>query len=351
MFLINKEIAKCKGFVLLVISVLLLLTTSSCHHYASNIFTYNYVTMSTVLEMRFEADSVGMANKLKDQVITEVERLESIFDRNIEVSEVSVVNNNAGIRPVKVSKELFYLVEEAIEYATLTEGAFDPTIAPLVDLWGFIDFDQERDDYRVPQDYEIASKLELVDYKLIELNKDNSTIYLPVEGMALELGGIAKGYIVDRALDILKREGIENAYINAGGDIALLGKRPDGNLWRIAIEHPRKESADHYLAILDISDSAVLTSGDYIKYFEKGGKRYHHLLDPQTGMPANLLISVTIIAETATDADALSTAVFVMGPLEGFALIEGIKGVEAVMVKPDFEILISSGLVELLEIQ
>ena len=165
---------------------------------------------------------------------------------------------------------------------------------------------------------------------------------------SLDLGGIAKGYIVDRGLALLAQAGVENAFLNAGGDIAILGTKPDGTPWRVGIRHPR--GADHYIAVLSMTGGAVVTSGDYERTFEAGGQRYHHILDPSTGYPAGDLTSVTITAPTATEADALSTAVFVLGPERGLALVESLPGVEAVLVTRDLEIMVSTGLVGKIEL-
>jgi len=194
----------------------------------------------------------------------------------------------------------------------------------------------------------MANSIGLVDYTRIELDKDLSTIYLPDTGMSMELGGIAKGFIIDRALQILTEAGVQNAYINAGGDIGLIGPNRGGKPWIIGIRHPRDNN--EVIAVLPVSGGAVVTSGDYERVFEEGGVTYHHILNPRTGMPAIDLISVTIIAETVIEADALSTAVFVLGPVDGLALIEELPGIEGILITPELELLVSSGLEGILEL-
>jgi thiamine biosynthesis lipoprotein len=168
-------------------------------------------------------------------------------------------------------------------------------------------------------------------------------VYLPKSGTEIDLGGIAKGYVVDRAVDVLRQSGITSASVDAGGDIRLIGGKPGGRPWRVGVRHPRER--DRIIAVLELLDSAVVTSGDYERYFMLGGTRYHHLLDPDTGLPAAGLASVTVVAADATTADALSTTVFVMGRERGLALIESLPGVEAILVTAELDVILSSGLV------
>ncbi len=313
-------------------------------HHVVNTFTYSHIAMDTVLEIRFQARGIRAAEKVRDDIFNEVERLEKLFSRSIPGSDVTKVNNSAGQEPVPVSKEVFYVTEKAIQYAELTGGTFDPTIAPLTDLWGFF----SEYDYRVPDEQEIERVLELVDYSLIELNENDNSIYLPLEGMGLELGGIAKGFIVDQSLEILRKAEINNAYVNAG-DIGLLGYRPDGEPWRIGIRNPRDEG--DMVAVLPLVDRSIDTSGDYERAFEKDGIKYHHLLDPHTGKPAQELASVTVIADKTLDADVLSTAAFILGIDAGFMLIEELKNTEGVFITPELNVTYTSGLQDLIELE
>ncbi|MFO7951991.1 MAG: FAD:protein FMN transferase [Bacillota bacterium] len=305
---------------------------------------YTKIAMDTVVELRIQVRGEEEAAHIKEQVFEEMERLEGLFTRTLKGSDVYRVNEHAGQKPVKVSPEVFQLTEKALEYARLSDGAFDPTIAPITDLWGFL-----GQEYRVPPDQELKDKLSLVDYEKIELNYEESKIYLPEKGMALELGGIAKGFIVDQAIEILLTKGIEHAFINAGGDIGLIGSRPDGEPWRIGVRNPRHEQ--EMIAVLPVSDLAVVTSGDYERAFEEDGTRYHHILDPETGMPAEELASATILAESVAEADVLSTAIIVLGPERGMEIIEQKAGVEGILVTPDLEVEISSGIEDLVELR
>ncbi len=313
-------------------------------YYALDSYEYTQITMDTVVDLRFQTIGERYAAQIKDQVFDEMERLEALFSRTLEDSDVYRVNEQAGKKPVEVSKEVFYVTEKALEYAELSDGAFDPTIAPITDLWGFLEHD-----YRVPSAGQLEEKLPLVDYEKIELDHEASTIYLSEEGMALELGGIAKGFIVDQAIEMLLQKEVEHAFVNAGGDIGVIGSRPDGEPWRIGVRNPRQEQ--EMIAVIPVSDQMVATSGDYERSFTENETRYHHILDPDTGMPTEDLASITILAESVLEADVLSTTLFILGPVQGMDLIEQKAGVEGILVTPDLEIEVSSGIADVVELQ
>lgn len=293
--------------------------------------------MDTRVEIVFPANSPAEAGKIRDQVFDEMEQLERRFSRNLAGSEISNLNRLAGKGPVAVDPDTLDLLEKAIYFSELCGGAFDPTIAPLLDRWGF-----SEGNYRIPEDAEIKALLPLVDYTRVIIDRSRQQASLAVEGISLDPGGIAKGFIVDRGVSRLRRAGISHGFIDAGGDIGIAGPKPDGKPWRIGIRHPRQEG--NMLAVIPLSSGAIATSGDYERMFEQEGQRYHHILDPDTGYPANRLISATVTASTATEADALSTALFVLGPERGLELVESLPGVEAILVTPRLEIIISSGL-------
>ncbi|MGM0689763.1 MAG: FAD:protein FMN transferase [Bacillota bacterium] len=310
---------------------------------SDKLYVMRRLTMDTYVEVRLTDGVSESAEEIGEKIFAEIERLELFFSRSIENSDIVMINSSAGLHPVQVSEEVFYVTERAVDFAILSNGTFDPTIAPLVDCWGFL-----GQEYRVPSENELANSIGLVDYTRIELDKELSAIYLPDTGMSMELGGIAKGFIVDRALQILREAGVQNAYINAGGDIGLIGSNRGGKPWMIGVRHPRD---DHeVIAVLPVSGGAVVTSGDYERAFEEGGVTYHHILNPRNGMPAVDLISVTIISETVIEADVLSTAVFVLGPVDGMALIEELPGIEGILITPDLDILVSFGLEGIVEL-
>lgn len=346
----DQRIKSSKGFVTPVIVILGLAALTGAVLFfinrdtAGQTYNYHHMAMDTTIELRLQAQSRREAEAVKDEVFAEIVRLEGLFSRNLSGSDVERINHAAGKEAVAVSAETLTVAQAALEYSRLSEGAFDPTIAPLLNIWGF--WDQR---YRVPGPGEIEAVLPLVDYRLLEIDRKRGTVYLPEAGMSLDLGGIAKGYIVDRGMAVLSRAGIKHAFLNAGGDIALLGTKPDGDPWRIGVRHPREEN--EYIALIPLSGGAVVTSGDYERTFVEDSVRYHHILDPSTGQPALSLSSVTIVAPTAMEADALSTAVFVLGPRRGMALVEQLSGVEAVLVTADMEILISTGLQDTIMLQ
>lgn len=308
------------------------------------LFEYRQLLMDTDVSLQVYARSFGEAGRVKDEIFDEMRRLEQLLSYTDVTSDVTKINRAAGRSPVQVSPETAAVIQKALDYAGLSEGAFDPTVAPLLEIWGF-----QGDHYRVPTSAEIETAVSLIGYTLLEADTAAGEILLPRPGMALDLGGIAKGYIVDRGLDLLSRAGIGHALINAGGDIGILGPKPDGSAWRIGVKHPRRES--DLIAVISWSQKgAVVTSGDYERFFEEDGVRYHHILDPRTGCPARTLLSVTVVAPTAVEADALSTALFVLGPQRGLALVESLPGVEALLVTPQFELLISSGLQDFIEL-
>ena len=256
-------------------------------------------------------------------------------------SELDAVNAAAGRQAVAVSGDIFAVVAAGLRYGELTAGAFDVTVGPLVALW-----DIKGDSHLVPAPADQAATRALVDYGAVELDPARPAIRLLREGMRLDLGGIAKGYAADRAVALLAEAGVKRALVDFGGNIHTLGRRSADRPWRIGVQDPLLRRGE-YLGILEVSDRAVVTSGVYERYFERDGVRYHHILDPTTGAPARTgLLSVTVVAEKSTDADALSTGVFVLGPERGMALVRTLAGVEVVLVTEDRHVIVSPGLAE-----
>lgn len=293
--------------------------------------------LDTMVECVIYAEDPDMAAKAMDLAFAETARLELLLDRFNVQSEVAKINEAAGREPVVVSSETLEIIERALWIGELSDGAFDITVAPLLELWGF-----GSGDIQIPPRDELNEVLSKVNFREVRLNRDNSTVFLPRAGMSIDLGGIAKGYIVDRAAERLIEQGITSAFVDAGGDIRVVGVKPGGTPWRIGVRNPRNRAA--LAARLDLKDQAIVTSGDYERYAMMEGRRYHHILDPQTGYPAGSLISVTVVANDAFTADALSTAVFVMGPDKGMALIESLPDAEAILITADEKIHLSGGL-------
>lgn len=257
----------------------------------------------------------------------------------LETSELSRLTQRAGIEPVIVSPDTLYVVQTALEIAEASDGAFNPAIGPLVALWDI------TGDFYLPSPEEVAELLPLTDFRLIEVNERASTVYLPLPGMRIDLGAIAKGYAADEAARILREEGVQSAILDFGGNIYVVGSRPDGEPWRIGVQDPFL-GRGNYLGVYRGSDQAVVTSGTYERFVISDGVKYHHILDPDTGFPADSGVEgVTILAEeSSTLADAYSTAAFVLGLEKGMAFIQSIPGVEALFVLADRSIVASPSL-------
>ncbi len=292
--------------------------------------------MGTVITQKVYGQEAKAATEEVRQRLKAIEELMTI---NAPGGDINKLNEAAGKNAVILTKETINILATAKEYAQISGGAFDVTIGPLVKAWGIF-----TDHPRIPGREEIERLKKLTDDKTLEVDTANSTAKLEMPGQIVDLGGIAKGYSGDEAIKIYKKHGIKSAYINLGGNVVVLGKKPDGKLWRIGIQNPRAENG-YYLGIVEVTDKAVVTSGDYERFFEKDGVRYHHILDPKTGAPSDSgLISATIITDISMDADALSTAVFVLGLEKGMALVESLKGVEAILVTKDKEVYATEGI-------
>ena len=297
----------------------------------------NEFLMDTLVQSTVFAREASQGQHALEAAYQEMFRLEGLLDRHYRGSEVTQINRAAGREPVPVSPETLLIIEQALEFAALTGGAFDITVGPLLRLWRFADGGG-----RVPPAESLRAAAALVDFGQVVADRQAGSVFLRKSGAEIDLGGIAKGFVVDRAVEVLRRSGISSASVDAGGDIRLLGTKPDGSPWRIGVRHPRERRG--IIAVLELEDCAVVTSGDYERYFLFEGRRYHHLLDPATGRPAGGLVSVTVVAPEATTADALSTAVFVLGRERGLALIESLPGIETLLVTAELEVVYSSGL-------
>jgi FAD:protein FMN transferase len=279
-----------------------------------------------------------------DEGFTELERLEGLMSVWRPGSDIVRLNEAAGRTSVIVSTDVLDALRMAKEVGDWTGGAFDVTFAALADIWKF-DHDQDN---RIPSPDEIRARIPLVDYRALRLDVKTRSAYLTRQGMRAHLGGIGKGYAIDRVAAIFRSRGLHNFMIQFGGDLYVAGTRGPRR-WHLAIQDPRGAPGKTFAAI-ELSDSSFSTSGDYERFFMRDGHRYHHILDPRTGAPAQGCRSVTIVAENATLADALSTGVFVMGPTAGMALIEKLPKVDGVIVASDNRVLVSSGLTGKLQI-
>ena len=281
------------------------------------------------------------SESLLEEIVSRIKEIENTMSATIETSEVEAINNSAGKQPVEVSEETFYVVQKAIQYSQLSGGKFDITMGPIVKLWGI-----GTENARLPEEEEILEKLQLVNYKKIQLDEKNSTVFLEDENMRIDLGGIAKGYVADEVAKILIEEGVKKALINLGGNVYAYGQKENGSPWKVGVQAPYEDRND-YFAVVKVSDQSIVTSGIYERYFAVEDKIYHHIFNSDTGYPViNDLASVTIVADQSIDADALSTTLFALGVKEGLALVETLEDIDCVYVTKDQEVYISSGIRE-----
>ncbi|MEW6593055.1 MAG: FAD:protein FMN transferase [Candidatus Hadarchaeota archaeon] len=275
------------------------------------------VAMSTTVTVMAEDENTEKATIAVRAAFDEINRLDGLMSTTNPASEIYVLNNS-GTEWVNVSQDVMTTINRAKWASGISGGAFDPTVEPLVELW----MEKVKTTGREPEPSELQSAMALVGWENLLTDGDSGMVKFQTPGMKATLGGIAKGYAVDRAADILRQAGVENGLVAIGGEIQGFGPRT----WKIAIQHPRADW--EYLGVLDLENFAISTSGDYRRFYFLGSTRIHHIIDPRTGMSADNSISVTVIAENSVRADALSTAAFVLGPVEGKALLDnmGLKG-------------------------
>jgi len=283
---------------------------------------HSFPVMGTEVTVRFYLADANKAEKAKQAVVDEMHRIDETMSPYKEDSLLTKINNQASQIPIKISSELFNLIQQANAISDTTKGSFDITFSSVGYLY----------DYRLKQKptvQQLKEKLPLINYKSIVLNTKNQTIFYSQKGVKIDLGGIAKGLAVDNCIKILKTFGVKEASVTAGGDTYVLGDN-EGKMWRIGIKHPRAESK--LVSILPLADTAVSTSGDYERFFIENGKRYHHIINPTTGKSVTAIQSVTILANNSTYADALSTSVFVLGVEKGLALVESLNNISVIIV-------------------
>jgi len=307
------------------------LTLVSC---AQQVTTRTDFALGTVCTITiFEKGQAGVC----DEIFSRIREIEKLMSVNISSSDVSRINAVAGISPVQVHEDTFKVIERAIYFAELSGGAFDPTVGPIVSLWGI------GGKPHVPNKEEINEVLPLINWRNIEMDALLKSVYLTQSGMSIDLGGIAKGYAVDEAVKILKSHEISGAKIDLGGDIFMLGTRSDGKPWKVGIQNPDGRHGS-IIGFLQVPEKTVVTSGVYERNFEKDGVFYHHLLSVTDGYPVNNgLVSVTIIADVSMDADALSTAVFVSGYEKGLSILKNYGDAQAVFVFKDKGVIATGG--------
>jgi thiamine biosynthesis lipoprotein len=289
--------------------------------------TYNreMQLMGSTFEITVVDDDAIRANNHIDVAVAEIKRIERLISSWDMASQTSEINKNAGVKAVRVKKELFQLIERAKSISKLTDGAFDISYASMDRIWKF---DESME--QMPSDKEIKLSVAKVGAKSIELDAKNKTIFLKKEGMKIGFGAIGKGYAADKAKTLLQERGVTSGIINASGDMNAWGSQPDGTPWRVAIRNPMNKNK--VFALMPLQNKAVVTSGNYEKYVCFNGVRYAHIIDPRTGYPATELISVTVFAPKAEIADALATAVFVMGKEAGIDRINQLPNIDCILI-------------------
>ena len=294
------------------------------------------VHMGTLVTITAVASDKDVANRAIQAGFDEIKRLERLLSTWRSNSELSHVNAEAGLQPVRVSRETLELVVRSIEMAQLTDGGFNIAVGPAMEAWSFT----ERQ--HIPGDEELQQLKPLVDWTNIHINKEAQTIFLLHKGMRVDIGGIGKGYAADRAVEEMKRAGAWSGVVALSGDIKTFGVLPERDGFPVGIKHPREDEA--IIAVIDLKDEAISTAGDYERFFERDGVRYHHILDTQTLQPARGCQSVTVIAKEGAVADGLDTGIFVLGPARGMELVERLPDVEAIIIDDEGKVIVSSGL-------
>jgi len=291
-------------------------------------------TMGTRIVVELWSENRAAGERAIDAVMTEMKRIDAGMSTYKPSSELSRLNANAARGPVKISRELFELLSTALEYSRITDGAFDVTYASVGFMYDF------RAHTR-PSEQQIESALPAVNYHHVLLDRKTGTVRYSQPGVRIDLGGIAKGYAVDCGIRILQRHGIRHALVQAGGDSRIIGDR-FGKPWIVGIRHPDRK--EEIIARLPLVDTAISTSGDYERYFDENGTRYHHIIDPHTGHSASQVRSATILASSATRSDGLSKTAFVLGAEAALKIYERLGDVEAILVRPDGKVLYTKGL-------
>lgn len=293
--------------------------------------------LGSPFEITVVAKDTIQGNYFIDKAVAEVKRIENLISDWIPTTQISEVNKNAGINPVKVDDEVFQLVTRANKISKLTNGAFDISYASMDKIWKFDGSMKE-----MPTKEAIKSSVEKIGYEKIIMNDSAKTIFLEQKGMKLGLGGIGQGYIADKVKTLLQNEGCQSGIVNVSGDINTWGKQIDGKPWTIGIINPMNKNK--VFATFPLEDSAVETSGSYEKFVMFNGIRYSHIIDPRTGYPATGIVSVSVFAKQTEIADALATGIFVLGIDVGLDLVNQLKGIECIIVDDKGKIHTSKGI-------
>ncbi len=304
----------------------------------TSVFKKGMLLMGNNFEISVVANQEEWALEKIDLAIKEIQRIERLLTTYNDQSDTNQINQNAGIKPVKVSLETIHLIQRSIRISEITQGAFDISYGSVdKSLWNF-----DTSMQSLPSAAIAKKMVRLINYRNIEIDVAESTVFLREKGMRIGFGGIGKGYAAERAKYILKNELVEGGIVNASGDLTTWGWQPDGTAWTIGIVHPN--FANSIFSYMNVTDLAVATSGNYEKFIMIDGKKYSHTINPRTGLPVTGIKSVTIISSNAEIADAMATPVTIMGIEAGLAMINQIKQIEAIIIDDNNNLFTSSNL-------
>ncbi|WP_028306634.1 FAD:protein FMN transferase [Desulfitibacter alkalitolerans] len=324
--------ANLKGIKIVLIVVIIIFVVQGCTNKGNNFHSMDFFAMDTVFSITVQEQYAAEAEEASKIAL----HLHKLWDFNKEDSDLYRINNYSDLK-IPVSPLTYEIIEEALNFAKKTEGAFDPTIQALMELWNF----QKG---TIPEREAVEALLPVVNYAAVALDKEANSVIFDDPETKLTLGGIAKGFAVREMVNFLKNKQVTSALVSAGGNQYALGTKPDGLSWKIGVRHPREKELT--LGYVELSDMAIDTSGDYERFFEHDGIRYHHILNPTTGYPARGLIAVTVLAEDPVKADVLSTALLVMGLEKARVYHKSSDDFEMILVTEDLQIFITSGLVD-----
>jgi FAD:protein FMN transferase len=328
--------------IILLLSAAIMLLISCSKPDSAPLYQSSRVAMGTFVEVKIPERN-EKAQAAAEAIFDELKRIEDLASFH-KTSELSRINSASGTVPIEADPELLQLIGKGLRVAEETQGAFDPTVGSLTRIWQF-----SGGEPRLPDSAEIAQALKRVGWDKVKLDLAANTIAFSEPNMALDLGGIAKGYALDRSSELIKKLGIKSALVNIGGDILVVGERSPGKPWRIGVQDPRDQA--NVLAVASLKDRVIVTSGDYQRFFINDGSRYHHILSPRTGYPASGMQSVTLVAPRGITGEPLAVAAFVMGMDRGLKYIESMQDVQAFLIDRDGKVHTSAGAASVFEVK
>ncbi|KLU75884.1 thiamine biosynthesis protein ApbE [Clostridium botulinum] len=320
---------------------MLVLSLGGCGKREAKQYTKTFIALGTAINFNIFSNNEKEAQLALEEGIKKIKEIENKMSVNIKQSEISTLNTNGQS---KVSDETFYVIKNGLKYSKLAKGKFDITVEPLVRIWGI-----GTEHARIPNNSEISNAKKLINYNNVSLDEKNNKVTLG-KSQQMDLGAIAKGYTADEVKKVFLKHNIKSGTINLGGNVMTIGNKVDGSEWKIGMQNPFG-TRDDCMGIVYGKNLSVVTSGNYERYFEKDGVRYHHILDIDTGYPSKSeVISATIISENGIDGDALSTTVYILGVEKGLELIEELKGIDAILITKDRKVYVTKNIKNKFEI-